>query len=306
MKSIKEQLSQYQFTNAQAKHYDALIANIMADEDVKQFLEEHQDSVTPEMIRNSYAKLYEFVSEKEKVKQTGVSQNPGFTPQLVANIGFIDVTYEPTQAFLVQQEKQTVMKRMTRLNMPEQMIAHRLRDIDVTEDRMPVLEYMINFVKQYDDKTTAQLKGVYLHGSYGIGKTHLLGALAHELALKGVPSYLVHFPSLVVELKASIKDNTVSEKLEAIKKSPLLMLDDIGGEKMTEWVRDDILMPLLQYRMDYRLPTCFTSNLSLEQLEEHLTQTTPVADERKAKRLMERMNFLTKVFSITGTNRRQN
>lgn len=303
MKSIKEQLNQYQFTTDQANHYDALVNQMMSDEDVQVFLAQHPE-ITPDIIRNSYAKLYEFVSEKERIKQTGESQNPGFTPKLIANIGFIDVTYEPTQAFLVQQEKLAVLKRMTRLNMPEQIMAHRLRDIDVTADRMPVLEYLANFVKQYDEQHTTQLKGLYLHGSYGIGKTHVLGALAHELALKGVSSYMIHFPSLVVELKAAIKENTVAEKIDAIKKTPIVMLDDIGGEKMTEWIRDDILMPLLQYRMDYQLPTFLTSNLTLEQLEEHFTQTGQVADERKAKRLMERLRYLTQVFTIEGKNRR--
>ena len=40
-----------------------------------------------------------------------------------------------------------------------------------------------------------------------------------------------------------------------IKQIPLLLIDDIGAEKLTDWARDEILGSILQYRMDFKLPT---------------------------------------------------
>lgn len=51
------------------------------------------------------------------------------------------------------------------------------------------------------------------------------------------------------------------------------MIDDIGAESMTSWIRDDVLSVILQYRMQEQLVTFFSSNLDLKALEEHLTVT---------------------------------
>jgi len=84
------------------------------------------------------------------------------------------------------------------------------------------------------------------------------------------------------------------------------MLDDIGADSMSSWIRDDVLGVILQYRMQEELPTFFTSNFNMEQLEsEHLTtsqrgETEPL----KAKRLMERIRLLSEEVSMSGENRR--
>jgi len=49
-----------------------------------------------------------------------------------------------------------------------------------------------------------------------------------------------------------------------------LILDDIGAESISEWVRDEVLGAILQYRMSENLPTCYTSNFDYELLEQYL------------------------------------
>ena len=61
------------------------------------------------------------------------------------------------------------------------------------------------------------------------------------------------------------------EKFDYIKKVPLLLIDDIGAEGLTAYNRDEVLCPLLQYRMDNYLPTFFTSNLSLKELSKSIS-----------------------------------
>lgn len=46
------------------------------------------------------------------------------------------------------------------------------------------------------------------------------------------------------------------------------MIDDIGADSLSSWLRDDVLGVILQYRMQEELPTFFSSNLSLTQLEQ--------------------------------------
>ncbi len=47
------------------------------------------------------------------------------------------------------------------------------------------------------------------------------------------------------------------------------MLDDIGAESMTSWVRDEVIGTVLQHRMS-QLPTFFSSNFSPDELKHHL------------------------------------
>ena len=61
---------------------------------------------------------------------------------------------------------------------------------------------------------------------------------------------------------------------------------EIGAEHLTSWSRDEVLEPILQHRMDEELPTFFTSNYTVDELEKHFV----VNDEKmKARRIIERV-----------------
>ena len=69
----------------------------------------------------------------------------------------------------------------------------------------------------------------------------------------------------------------------------VLILDDIGGESITSWSRDDILLPLLNARIDQHLTTIFISEFSLEQLP---LLYTIQKDHLKAEKLISKMKEL--------------
>ena len=92
---------------------------------------------------------------------------------------------------------------------------------------------------------------------------------------------------------------------EEVMTTPLLLLDDIGAEYLTSWARDEILGTILQYRMDEELPTFFTSNLDLKQLEAHFANTSSGKEEIKARRMIERIKDLTNPFELVGESNRK-
>lgn len=167
--------------------------------------------------------------------------------------------------------------------------------------RLPIIKYFKEFMDNYKQGETT--KGLYLHGSFGSGKTYLIAALFNEMAHKGVDSTLVYYPEFLRSLKSSFNTN-YEERFEYIKKTPLLLLDDIGAENVTPWSRDEILSPILQYRMDENLPTFFTSNLTLEELEKNLATTSSGIDSLKARRIVERIKQLTITEHLISENRR--
>jgi len=82
------------------------------------------------------------------------------------------------------------------------------------------------------------------------------------------------------------------------------LLDDIGAENLTAWSRDEVLGPILQYRMDEKLPTFFTSNLNLEELEMHLSISSSGVDKIKARRIIERIKEVSIPMKLESKNRR--
>lgn len=149
-------------------------------------------------------------------------------------------------------------------------------------------------------------KGLYLYGDFGVGKSFMVAALAHDLSEKrGVSSTLLHYPSFVIDAKNAIGDGNVKTLVDEIKLSEVLILDDIGAEQSTAWVRDEILQVILQYRMQENLPTFFTSNFNFEELEQHFAKGKHGNDETwEARRVMERIRYLAEETRLEGVNRR--
>lgn len=167
--------------------------------------------------------------------------------------------------------------------------------------RLPVVRYINDFIDKYLKGENP--KGLYLTGSFGSGKTYLICALFNELAKNNIKSVIVYYPEFLRSLKSSFKDD-YEEKFNKVKKAPLLLIDDIGAEACSSWNRDEILGSILQYRMENHLATFFTSNLNLNELEEHLSSTSNGVEKIKARRVLERIKQLTNVEELVSPSKR--
>ncbi|MBP1044701.1 primosomal protein DnaI [Enterococcus sp. BWM-S5] len=287
--------------------FNELVKTVMDDPDVKKFIADHRDQLTDEDIEKSYSKLYEFVQEKKKFNLNDPSMiAPGYEPKLTLNFHYIDVTYVPTEILIAKQKEDELRRRVSAMTMPKDVRQATFAKFDRSSSgRFEALSEATRFIDDYVSNPREFHKGLYLQGTFGVGKSYLLGAIANELAKDAVLTTIIHFPTFTVEMKQAIAKDLVGEKLDAVKKAPVLMIDDIGAESMTSWIRDDILSVILQYRMQEQLVTFFSSNLDMRALEEHLTISQRGEQEPlKAKRLMERIRYLAKEITLSGQDRR--
>ena len=283
----------------------AIEKEIFEDEDVKAFLEQHKEELTPEAIRKGMSALLEFRMERDARKNNKEVKAPGLEPCLEVHNGFILVNYKRTEE-AIREERERKRKRLIHsINMPKNIAEARFSDTALTPERQEVIGELLKFINSYNPNSTEYQKGLYLAGPFGVGKTYMMGALANELSENGVETTLVNVPTYSAEIKQAIATNTVEAKLVSIKNTSILVLDDIGAEMNSAWFRDEVLMVILQHRMLQELPTFFTSNFTIDQLEAHFAHSNKGDQELlKAKRLIERIRFLAKEYFVDGQNHR--
>ncbi|MFS0593539.1 primosomal protein DnaI [Cytobacillus horneckiae] len=309
MKKINDTLKRLAGNQDFKKRYEMQRTETLQHPDIKAFLEENKDQLSPEIIERSLIKLYEYSKLSKECNKCPslegcINFMQGYHPELVIERGMIDIKYDKCPRKEIYDEKRKNEKLIQSLYVPKDIL-HATFDSVYNDDdkRIDAVNKALYYCMNY--KEGSNQKGFYLYGKFGVGKSYLLGAIANELAAKKVSSMIVYVPELFRELKSSIADSTLNEKLDAIRSAPVLMFDDIGAETMSSWTRDEILGPILQYRMLEKLPTFFTSNFDFTGLEHHLSYSQRGEEEKmKARRIMERIKYLTEPVLVDGPNRR--
>ncbi|MFY1068585.1 primosomal protein DnaI [Enterococcus sp. AD013-P3] len=305
MEDVGKTISNMMRGNNYQGRYQEMVAAILKDPDVQDFLHENQERLTQEDIEKSYSKLYEFVKEKRKFQLKDPTMiAPGYEPRLTLNYHYVDVSYVPTDELLAQREQEEIKKRIQTYDIPKDIRNATMKTVSQTAERTAIILQILQFVEDYSKAPGEFHKGLYLAGDVGRGKTYLLGAMANELAKRGFETMLVHYPTFSYNIKRSIGDNTVNEKMDPVRRAPILVLDDVGADAITSWTRDEIFGVILQYRMQEQLPTFFTSNMTMAALEGFLTFSKDGDEPLKAKRLMERIRYLAKEEILQGPNLR--
>lgn len=279
-----------------------LTKQILADPRVASFIQEH--SLSQDEIKRSLPKFNQFLVECRKVKEGDASYiAKGYEPILTMNEGYADVTYKETRQLKEQQEQQAIAKRINLVSLPQSYRKITFADIALDDvARVDTFESLVDFVANYP---SPDQKGLYIYGDMGVGKSFMLAAMAHELSeTKKAATTIIHYPSFTIDVKNGIKDGSVKEQIDAVKQAEVLVLDDIGAEQFSSWIRDDVLQVILQHRMIEELPTFFTSNYSFADLEAKLSNGRQGDETWQAKRVMERIRFLAKEVHLKGVNRR--
>ena len=240
--------------------YEELVKQIVADPDVAAFIQ--SERLTPAEIKRSISKFNQYISERNRFLLGDKAYiAKGYKPILVKNEGYADVSYEETPELVEAQKQATINARLNLISLPASLKEASLAKVDLDDvGRYKAFELLTNFVADYPNYK----KAIYLYGDFGVGKSYMMAALAHDLSEKrSVSTTLLHYPSFVLDVKNAISSGLVKEKIDEVKVAQVLILDDIGAEQSSPWMRDEILQVILQHRMQENLPAFFTSILIL-------------------------------------------
>lgn len=151
-------------------------------------------------------------------------------------------------------------------------------------------------IKWFFEKMKHSRRGIYLHGSVGCGKTHMAWALSEQwVEMGGRTPMFWNVSELIRSIKKDFdkhnydKDRSEEEVMEW---RGVLILDDLGAEKMTDFVAETMYL-VVNRRYEEKLPTIITSNLDLAQLS-----------ERIGDRIASRIAGMCDVVELEGGDRR--
>ena len=160
------------------------------------------------------------------------------------------------------------------------------------------------YVQKFLDKYPQIDTGLLFLGTCGVGKTHLSVALLKQVIVAtGDGGLFYDFRDLLREIQASWNSVSQTSELEVLRpvlEAKVLVLDELGANKPTEWVRDTIAH-IINCRYNDKKLTIFTSNYldaPSKQGEESLT-------DRIGVRLRSRLYEMCTEIEIRGEDFRQ-
>ena len=275
---------------------EKLVDLLVDDEDLRHFF--IQNDINSSFIEENLSKLLSYKIDNDKCRNcTGVndcSQDMIGHEQVIKMIdGELKTFSRECHFYSSRKQRNSRTNLIDAMYMPKMIFEASLEDFDFKKgkNRPYIHNKLTSFITLY--LNGENVKGLYLHGQYQKGKTYSLAAVANELTKRGVSVLIAYYPDLVREIKSRIGNNTVEEMISKLKGTEVLMLDDIGGESPSQWVRDEVLGPILQHRLLDEKPTFFSSNVSQIELMKLMTLNGQKAEMMKAARIDARIRSLS-------------
>jgi primosomal protein DnaI len=275
--------------------YDQIIDRLMDDIVIKKFIMDH-DLTREQIIKSSHIFLT-FLEEITACRNCKgiehcVLNTTGYTPRLVYQNGRIQIEYQ-----VCRYNQNQSSHNIDALYIPRRIFEASIEDMDlIGESRKKIHQYIHQFVKH--NHRESFMKGLYISGEYGSGKTYILAALANELASLNYQIVFAYYPDLVRELKSSIGEGNLEDKIRKLKSVDMLFIDDIGGEYFSKFIRDEVLGSILQHRLLDNKPTFFSSNYQLKELVNVIKDSNTQQESISALRIVQRIKRMTNEFIL--------
>jgi DNA replication protein DnaC len=146
--------------------------------------------------------------------------------------------------------------------------------------------------------------GLLLTGKVGVGKTHLAVSIIKMLTERGFTCLFYEFGTLLKEIQDSYNPNTKTSELSILRpvlEADVLVLDELGASKPTDWVRDT-MAHIINTRYNDRRLTVFTTNYA----DERVNDREETLEDRIGTRLRSRLFEMCRAVKISGDDYRRN
>jgi DNA replication protein DnaC len=167
----------------------------------------------------------------------------------------------------------------------------------------PTQERALKFASKLAMEYPATERGLLFMGTVGVGKTHLAVSILKGLTERGFGCLFYEFGALLKEIQDSYNPSTKSSELgilAPVLETEVLVLDELGASKPTDWVRDTMAY-IINTRYNERRLTIFTTNY----LDERRADRDEIFEDRIGVRLRSRLFEMCKTVVIQGEDFRR-
>jgi len=164
-------------------------------------------------------------------------------------------------------------------------------------------------------------KGLLIIGKIGTGKTHLAVGILKELIVnRGIPCLFYDYRELLKEIQNSYNSTVQTTELDVLRpvfETDVLVLDELGAAKPTEWVWDTVSL-ILNTRYNNNRTTIITTNFPDREERKRPGDTSSRSSEaaryaaegetlgdRITDRMRSRLHEMCRVVTLEGTDFRQ-
>ena len=153
---------------------------------------------------------------------------------------------------------------MDRARIPRRHRQCDLANFEVLDESRESLFYALGKARLFVEEYPLSEKGLLFLGNPGVGKTHLAVAIVkHLMTQKGAECLFVSYQELLQRIRDSydpVSLSTESQVLHPVLNTEVVVIDDLGANRITDWVEDTITY-ILNYRYNEQKTTILTSNL---------------------------------------------
>lgn len=141
--------------------------------------------------------------------------------------------------------------------LPEALRSHTFANFVVESFNQNAFTVCVKFAKNFSKNHDG--KGLIICGKSGRGKTHLACAIINYLEAQHNTAF-AHVPTLLEKIRQG------QGRLEQLLNAELLILDDLGGERESEWALEKLLI-IVDGRLNHLKATIYTTNFNFDELE---------------------------------------
>lgn len=268
---------------------------VLSDVEIIKFIRDN--NFTKDDVENNLEKFYQFYISKDTLL------NIEHRPKLVYENKEVNIVYIETEEYRNKVESLKISNRVKTEFIPSRVLTYTFENLSRNREKGILATEIIKVCKNILSKQTT--RGVYVYGPTGTGKTYLMGCIYNYFKQNGKEPAILYYPEFIRKIKSKISNNSYDFYIDLIRNEEILIIDDIGAENITEFIRDEVLGPIINHREAEKLPTFFSSNLSIDDLSELLSNGRTTIDKTKALRIVERIHSLSISHFLDGENERE-
>ena len=246
------------------KYIEELVEALRADQDVYESLKPL--GLTNKEVRDNIGKLADYQEDFNICKNCPgfdkcPKKNKHISTYVYKDGSYITTRSEPCKKYLKEME---IDSKYLIKDFPEAWKKSTLKKLDLSENRRPLIKELVNIIKGKSNKW------IYVVGNHKVGKSFVLVTFANEFVALGLGQVAIINASKQFKNLADIaykEKETFKKTIELLSNVPLLVIDEFGQEYKNEFIRDQIVIQILNERSRNDKLTLFSSEFTIKEIQ---------------------------------------